>query len=49
MRPMRIGFLALALPALLLAACDEPPQEPDPLEPAPLPEDTPGAAIGPGV
>jgi hypothetical protein len=46
---MRIGFLALALPALLLVACDEPPQEPDPLEPAPLPDGSAGAAMGPGL
>jgi len=46
---MRAAALALALPAALLVACDEPVQDVDPLEPAPLPEGLAGAAMGPGL
>lgn len=45
---MRIALLTLALPALMLAACDEPPQDPEPLDPAPLPDgDAAAAAAAP--
>lgn len=40
---MRVALLVL--PALALAACDEPPQEPDPVEPAPMPAEL-GAGRG---
>jgi hypothetical protein len=46
---MRVVFAALLLAPFALAACDEPPQEPDPLEPPPVPEGVAGAVMRPGL
>jgi len=40
------ALLSLALTALLLAGCDAPVQDPEPLEPAPIPQ---GEAAGPSA
>lgn len=49
--PARALAFALPLlsPAFLLAACDQPPQDPEPVEPPPVPTSMAQAAMGPGL